>query len=103
MTKQIRFFVLAAILMSFSRLASANCDQNTGHVDYISYFGAQPFFALVEFPGNNYTFDPNFTPEQRRIVLNLLQIAITTGKTVQVMCNTTTNPPNVSGISVRTN
>lgn len=100
MRKTARLFALAATLMSFSRFASADCSPDSGHVRNISYYGAQPFFALVEFPGKNYTFDPGYTPEQRRIVLNLLQIAITTGKPIQVMCNTTTNPASVAGISV---
>lgn len=99
MKRKSGLFVASMVLMAISRTAGAECIQNAGRVAYISYFGAQPVFSLIEYPSISYTFDPSYTPEQRRILLNLLQIAITTGLPVQVVCNST----NVLGVSVRAN
>ncbi|CAM3631933.1 hypothetical protein BOSP111201_17295 [Bordetella sputigena] len=100
MKKNTCLFAMAAVLTFFSRLANADCQPNAGQVQYISYFGAQPFFSLVEYP-MNYTFDPGLTPEQRRILLDLLQVAAVNGTRVLVLCNTTTNPASVMGLSIR--
>jgi hypothetical protein len=100
MTKNTCLFALAAVFMFFSRLANADCQPNGGQVQYISFFGAQPFFSLIQYP-MNYTFDPGLTPEQRRILLDLLQVAAVKGTRVLVLCNTATNPPSVMGLSLK--
>lgn len=90
---------MAAMFMFFSGLASADCQQNAGSVKSISYFGAQPFFSLIEYP-MNYTFDPGLTLEQRKILLDFLTVAAVKGTRVVVLCNTATNPASVMGLSL---
>jgi uncharacterized protein (DUF486 family) len=84
-------FAASLILMAAPHASALGCISAAGHINTLAYAGAQPYFTLLEYPSNAYTFDPNYTVEQRRILLNLLHIAIVSKFTVQVLCEPTTS------------
>jgi hypothetical protein len=90
MKTKARLFAASVILTAASPAGALGCISATGHINTLAYAGAQPYFTLLEYPSNSYTFDPNYTVEQRRILLNLLHIAIVSKFSVHVMCNSST-------------
>ncbi|AJC21793.1 hypothetical protein [Pandoraea pulmonicola] len=101
MKKKAILFAASVILMAASQVASADCVSNTGHISTISFMGAQPYFSLLEYPSSPYIFDPTFTPENRRILLNMLNVAIMAGFTVEVVCNPTRTY--IEGVLIKAN
>jgi uncharacterized protein (DUF486 family) len=90
MKKRACLFAASVILMAAPHAAALGCNSATGHIATLAYAGAQPYFTLLEYPSNAYTFNPNFSVEQRRILLNLLHIAIVSKFSVQVICDPST-------------